>query len=71
MTLSLRLNGGRHVQGTRSEGFGPLVTRVIGEHVEMTAGGDRITWEWWSYRKQRHVRSLGKSRTVAASSAVV
>lgn len=36
--LSLKLNGGRHVQGILW-GFDPFMNLVIGECVEMAAGG--------------------------------
>ncbi|VFV38245.1 small nuclear ribonucleoprotein, partial [Lynx pardinus] len=39
--LSLKLNGGRHIQGTL-QGFNPFMNLVTGECVEMTTSGPEV-----------------------------
>ncbi|VCX36627.1 unnamed protein product [Gulo gulo] len=50
--LSMKLNGGRHVQGIL-RGFDPFMNLVIDECVDMATQpvGNRTTSEWWQYEE--------------------
>ncbi|XP_052576934.1 small nuclear ribonucleoprotein G isoform X1 [Peromyscus californicus insignis] len=63
--LSLKLNGGRHVQGIL-RGFDPFMNLVIDECVEMATSGQQnnigmVVSKGHTRKQHHHVRSLGKS----------